>query len=452
MTETRGWQAPDTATAGVLAVGLAATVALNWPGHLSFDSAEQLLEGRVGVYNTWHPPVMAWLLGLFDRAVAGAGLFVVFDAALAFGALGALLFLGRARWLSAAIALGVVLLPQMLLYQGIVWKDVLFADAAVGGFTALALVAARWHRGGEAATVAMLLLLSLAALTRQNGVLLLPFAAGGLTWIARLCGNSWRTALVAGGGSLAVMLTIVGAATLALDRRSDGASGPSEQLHVLALYDLSGATALDRGLNLEALAHADPDVATAIRTRGARLWTPLRNDPIMSDPAVQNAMAQQADPDALISQWRALIRDHPWTYLRVRVADFLEVFATPEIAGARPVFTGIEAPASLLGPLHIAPRKDARDRAVDRYGKALFGTPVWSHPVFALAGLVSLIVLLRRRRPADIAMAALLAGAFAFTASFFVISISCDYRYLYALDLSALMALFYLSLDVSEAL
>ena len=48
-------------------------------------------------------------------------------------------------------------------------------------------------------------------------------------------------------------------------------------------------------------------------------------------------------------------------------------------------------------------------------------------------------------------MAGLLAGAFAFTASFFAISIACDYRYLYALDLSALTALVYLALDWRSA-
>ena len=61
--------------------------------------------------------------------------------------------------------------------------------------------------------------------------------------------------------------------------------------------------------------------------------------------------------------------------------------------------------------------------------------------------MAELILLLRRRRPADIAMAGMLGGALACTASFFFISIACDYRYLYALDLSALLAAFYLSLD-----
>jgi hypothetical protein len=41
----------------------------------------------------------------------------------------------------------------------------------------------------------------------------------------------------------------------------------------------------------------------------------------------------------------------------------------------------------------------------------------------------------------------MLIAAFAFTASFFVISIACDYRYLYFLDIAALAAVFYLALD-----
>ena len=173
---------------------------------------------------------------------------------------------------------------------------------------------------------------------------------------------------------------------------------------------------------------------------------------MMEDPAIQKALDNpHGDSDALIAQWHALILDHPWTYLRVRAADFWQVFATPDIGEARPVFTGIDAPAPMLQGAGLAPRKDWRDHAQDTYAKALFGTPVWSHLSFALAGVVCLVLLLRRRQPADIAVATMLASAFAFVASFFVIAISCDYRYLYFLDLSALAALFYLSLDRREA-
>jgi hypothetical protein len=62
-----------------------------------------------------------------------------------------------------------------------------------------------------------------------------------------------------------------------------------------------------------------------------------------------------------------------------------------------------------------------------------------------VAAVVLLIVLLRRRADADIGVAAMLAGALAFTASFAMISIACDYRYLYFLDLAAIAAALYLA-------
>src|SRR5271155_3704873 len=85
------------ATGAIVALACAATIALHWPGELSPDSVLQLLEGRLGQYNSWHPPVMAWMLGLGDAIAPGAGLFIAFDAALAFGALASLLWLRPAR-------------------------------------------------------------------------------------------------------------------------------------------------------------------------------------------------------------------------------------------------------------------------------------------------------------------------------------------------------------------
>ncbi|MGZ5987756.1 MAG: hypothetical protein ACXWLZ_01770, partial [Rhizomicrobium sp.] len=55
----------------VLIAGFSVTLAVDLPGHLSYDSILQLLQGRTGVYNTWHPPVMAWLLGIADTLVPG---------------------------------------------------------------------------------------------------------------------------------------------------------------------------------------------------------------------------------------------------------------------------------------------------------------------------------------------------------------------------------------------
>ena len=70
-----------------------------------------------------------------------------------------------------------------------------------------------------------------------------------------------------------------------------------------------------------------------------------------------------------------------------------------------------------------------------------------SHLAFAALALVVGVVLLIRRDPADLVIAALLAGTLAFAATYLLISIACDYRYLYALDIAAITGALYFLLD-----
>src|SRR5690349_9235184 len=124
-----GSTAPTLAAGGLILAGYGLSMAASLPGHLSYDSVIQLLEGRSGAYSGWHPPVMSWLLGLSDAVVPGAGLFVTGSAALLFGSLLSLLWIPRkVSWMAPVVALFLILTPQLLLYQGIVWKDVLFAN------------------------------------------------------------------------------------------------------------------------------------------------------------------------------------------------------------------------------------------------------------------------------------------------------------------------------------
>jgi 4-amino-4-deoxy-L-arabinose transferase-like glycosyltransferase len=443
---TKGWNLQAKVIAAILAAGFVLTVAVNWPGHLSYDSVLQLGQARSGVYNTWHPPVMAWLMGMGDALIPGTGLFTAFDAALAFGAVAAAAWLGRERagWIAVGVAAVAVVLPQLLIYQGIVWKDVLFGDAAVAGFACFAIAAngtRRWSFAG-----AGFVLLVLAGLARQNGLVLLPFAAIAAGWIAAREGVTRGRAAAFGAGVFAGLLASVLAASALLNLRSDGEPGPTEQLRLLQIYDLAGAVAHDPGLALAGLDADDPEMAGAIRVQAPRLYTPVRNDPLISAPGMQKPL-RALDEDALSADWRALVLHRPWLYLRVRSADFVQVLFTPDIAACRPIFTGIEAPENLLRGLGLAGRRDARDLFFDRYGKAFFRTPVLSHMPFLLIALSGIVLFLRRRRPEDIAFAAMLSGALAFTASFFAISIACDYRYLYMLDLSALVALLYACTD-----
>jgi hypothetical protein len=353
------------ATAVILTVGWILTLALAWPGQFSYDSVIQLNDGRSGFYHSWHPPVMAWLLGMMDALLRGGGLFIVFDTALIFGALLSLLWMrSRVSWAVVVLALICVVLPQFLLFQGIVWKDVLFANAAVAGFIALAQAERVWLRGVfRMVWIALaIVLFTLAALTRQNGVII-PLC--GAAALGAICSRKYGrgAALLCGVGMLVCVIALAGAASVALATRSDGDEGPKAQLKLLRLYDIVGAVALDPALKLDRLNVAAPVLEKLIRSDGVRLYSPQRNDTLAGSPALQDALAN-AQPEWLAAQWRDLVLQHPALYLRERVELFRWVFLTPNIGACRPVFTGVAGPPETLNALRLVPRLRPQDRAL----------------------------------------------------------------------------------------
>ncbi len=439
---------PAEATKAIILVAFGFSAAANWPGHLSYDSVIQLLEGRTAIYANWHPPVMSWLLGLSDAVGANASLLMLFDCALLFGAFLLLALVQPARsWAAAVVLVLAAATPQLLIYPGIVWKDVLFAAASLAGFACLAAGAAWWPRiRWRFALLAMaLLLLVLAALARQNGIVLLVFAAATLGWIAARAEGA-RTGAIYAVSALAAALLLAAGCRAALDTRVRGDLGPEAQLKLLESYDLIGALTRDPALPLPVLSRADPTLVRLMRRDGPRLYSPVRVDTLNSSAALMDAIGA-APPSAVAADWRGLILGRPGLYLATRWAAFRWVFLTPDAALCYPYYLGVDGPRAAMMALGLTHRWDSRDQALDSYGAHFERTPILSHGFYALLALAGLVVLLYRRRPADLAMAGLLAGALAFAASFFVISISCDYRYLYLLDLAALAGTFYLALD-----
>jgi hypothetical protein len=91
----------------------------------------------------------------------------------------------------------------------------------------------------------------------------------------------------------------------------------------------------------------------------------------------------------------------------------------------------------------MTPRSDRRDAAIESYAQFFVGTPVFSHAFFALIGIAVVVFLLRRRSAPDIAIIFLLAASAAFALTFFSISLACDYRYLYFLDVASMAGAIY---------
>jgi hypothetical protein len=340
----------------------------------------------------------------------------------------ALLALKPRGWLSAGVALAIVLTPQWLLYQGDIWKDMLFADAAIAGFAALAWHARRPH---PALAILALLLLVLAAAVRQNGLVLLPVAA---VTLALTTPGGWRPGLAFLAAGLVLLLGL----DLVLASRSDGGDGAAAEIRLAQSYDLAGAFARAPDLSVP----LPPDLDRLLRGPGARLYTPLRNDPFAADPVLSKARSDAPD-GAISTAWQALVLDHPLLYLRVRWADFAAVVTTPDSDVCHFATAGVTGPPALLRQLGLSVRNRTQDQGLKSYARLFFGTPLFSHIAWGLLAILLLIVLLRRPSPADKAVAGLLAGALLFSVTFFFISIACDYRYLIFLDLAVMAASLY---------
>jgi hypothetical protein len=438
-------------TAAVIFAGFVFSLAANLPGHMSFDSTIELLEGRTMAYAGWHPPFTSWLLGLLDWILPGTALFVVLNTLLIYGSLWALLRLARRpAWAAAVLAAIVFVTPQYLIYPGIVWKDVLFSAASVAGFVALARAARSWHeiRLRYAWLGLALALLLIAALARQNGILLLFGGVAAFAWIAmREEHLKLQQSLLHGGYALLIAIILFTLANVALGARLTKEFGGARQFRLLQAYDIIAALSQKPDLALDKLDAQDPVLAQDMRRDGVPLYTPQRNDPIAASAPLQNALAA-VPPPLLRAQWFSLILHHPLLYLSSRANMFYWVLLTPDISKCLPLVTGVQGPQDELDQLNMDPRWDDRDVALQNYGNAFDGTPVLQHGIYLMLSLAAAWIFLRRRRDGtDLVMGVLQLSVLVYTASFFVISLACDYRYLYAVDLAAAAAWFYLALD-----
>ncbi len=426
--------------------GLLLSLAANVPGQMSYDSVISLVEARSDTRQTWAAALSSWVLKPFDHLVAGTGLYVTASAALLFFSLMSLTRLRpRATWAAVALGVLVVLTPQFLIYQGIVWRDVLFANLSVAGFILLAHAAERWAEKPTWAIAGAVACLALAALARQNGLILVVAGAGVFAWTVR--GGGWRNSLRWGLGAFAAMVAVALVWNhVAQPSQTAPALKADLGMQVLEHYDVVGAKAHHPSLRLKEIAKADPAAAALIEDKATAYYDASRVDSLDNDASFRRALWHTPYP-VMDAQWRHIILHYPAAYLLQRLDVFRWTFLTPKVELCLPVQIGVLGPDNLLRDLDIQSGVSPQAKGLGAYAKRFYGTPILSHLTWAVVAAGLIVLLLRRREAADWAFIGLLTGSLLFAASFAVISVACDYRYLYLLDLAAMVSLLYVALD-----
>jgi hypothetical protein len=256
--------------------------------------------------------------------------------------------------------------------------------------------------------------------------------------------------MIRAGAGLAVLLVLFGTA-VAIDAATQPARGDANLragvgMRVLQHYDVVAVAARDPAWRLGEIAAARPAEAALIRDRAAAYYSAERVDTLGGDPAFGRALWRAPD-SVMAAQWRSAILEEPVVYLRHRADVMRWLLAPPALGRCLPVFTGVEGPPAMLADLGLQPRLSPGDRALSAYAGRFFATPVYSHVAYGLLAVVVAGLALRRGETTDVVMVCLMGAALAFAATFLVISIACDYRYLYALDLAALVGALYLAID-----
>jgi hypothetical protein len=284
-----------------------------------------------------------------------------------------------------------------------------------------------------------------AGLVRQNGLVVDAAAALALAWTAR--GGGWKASLAWGLGGLVVVFLLGQAIGAAVQPRGTSMAGDTDKgLRVLQHYDIVGVVARDPNARLDVIERADPKAAARIRSQGVQLWSPERVDTLTDKTRFARTL-WRLPKGVAGAQWRDIVLHQPVTYLKVRADVFRWLVAPPAIERCLPFTVGVDGPVDKMAMLNLPHGERAQDSALADYANGFLHTPVFSHVTYALAAVAVGLVLLLRREAADMVMVGLMLGALGFTASFFVISIACDYRYLYFLDLAAMVGLLYVALD-----
>lgn len=415
-------------------------LALNAPGQLSSDSIYQMTEGVTGVYASMHPPVMSALLGLSHRIFPGAGLYLLIAGTPFFGAL--LLVSTRLRprlWPLLAL-LCLMLSPLVLIYQGIVWKDVLFANLVASSFASVVAAGAARRDGRTRAGTAWILVsvgcAAVAILVRQNGAIVLPFLGLSLGFLAFGHGR-WRAAVGVGiGGPVLVVLCAWGISALvsasAVSQVDDLALG----LRSLEQYDIAGIAA-HTAVQAPSIPGMDAAKVQLYLDALGENYSPERDDTLGDVPEL--VPFDRSGNHAMRQLWRQLLIHHPAAYLAHRFQFYRWLLFPPQPGRCLPFYVGVFGPPAMLARLGLHETVRPGDQALFDYGKLFLNTPLYWNGAWLLLA-AGLLLVFARHGPAELPIACLLASAICIAASYLVIGIACDMRYCYLVPASVAVA------------
>jgi hypothetical protein len=381
---------------------------ISWPGGMSVDSYLQFAQATKGIYNDWHPPLMAFIWRqLYSYVWSDRSVIIVFHAGMFATGLALLTAATSRSYLQMlAIFWFVALLPPVFIQHAQAWKDA----ATVAG-TMLAFGLAFYPR----MRIYSFLALYYAAATRINAVILVPIIATWIFWLweGKLSKRLWlRVAAV----------TLLIALSASLTTRWLAGSNTYGMVRVHFIHDLSAISIKEGKYLLPPHMRTRADTADLLRVSATfhNLMVSHREAPPSLPLHEQRALRKY---------WLNAIWQYPEAYLHHRWQLFKAIIG---ISG-KP-FT------AYLTPRHPNPLQEL----VFNSTSALLRTPLFSVACYLAVAALVLILALQRRN----GLAATFAASALFTSlPLAIIAPSHDFRYSYWTVVSTILSCIFILLE-----
>jgi hypothetical protein len=217
----------------MIAAGFGLTLLVFFPGVMTYDARFVYEDIAKGVLGDWQSPAMTVLWALIDPIAPGPASMFLLVVTLYWLAVGLLAFTLARRSIWPAVALVLLALsPPAFVFQGIIWRDVLLANAWLLAAALSFIGADRDIRRRLPAQAVALFLLMLGVLLRPNALIAAPLLAITVAWPGHF---SWKRA--------AMLYVPIGVALFALMQIVYyGALGVTRQhpLQSIMVFDLGG--------------------------------------------------------------------------------------------------------------------------------------------------------------------------------------------------------------------
>lgn len=406
--------------------GFAACWVAFFPGFMSYDSLVQYAMSRSFEFDDWYPPLMSWVWGGLNPLFPGPSGML----ALQLGLLWAALFAWWAAWRAhrgAWLLLAIGVLPWVVNFAGVLWKDVLMAGVLLLA-TRFALTAATPVRAALA-----LALMFCAINLRYNAVL----AAAPVLWcLVRAARPSLGRSLAAGVTVLTLAAYLAGGSLISYQLLGAKRSLPSNYMLLDDLVHLSLVEGRSVVPGVDMRQVQDCAARELGQTQLVGKYFCLRETP---------AGRAAAESPALRAAWQAQVLQHPWDWLRFRLAAFAYLLRSPQQDPYYIWHPGVDENAQ---GVHFQP--NAATTAAQQWVQATAGAvPVLFKPYAWLALDLALLLVLTLAPASRTVQAArmLLASSALYVMGYLPVTPMADFRYVYWSVLASTVALTLLAID-----